>query len=123
MVPLSLLVTSFGKQMGRTKSVISTGSSSLTKATILPSTGDRTIPTIRRSCCHGVVLCIRIVPNLAVHSAFGCPYKRNKKQSNGSKTRALRLPYSVGRHNILYVCVSICLLIYTFIKTKFNKFN
>lgn len=64
-----------GRHIGLTKSVISTGSSSRTNASILPSTGERTIPTIRLSCCQGVVLCMRTVPNLAVHSAFGCPCK------------------------------------------------
>lgn len=62
-----------GKHAGRTKSVISTGSSSRTRATRLPSTGERTIPIILCSCCHGVVLWIRTVPKRAVHSALGWP--------------------------------------------------
>lgn len=70
---LSVLTMSSGRQIGRIKSVVSIGSSKRTNANMLPSTGDRTMPTIRRSCCQGVVLWIRTVPNLAVHSAFGCP--------------------------------------------------
>lgn len=67
---------SFGKQIGLTKSDINTPSSSFTIAIVLPSTGDLTRPTILLSCCHGEVPDSRTVPNLAVHSALGCPWKQ-----------------------------------------------
>lgn len=65
-----------GRQTGLTKSENGpTGRSILSRTTVLPSTGDLTIPTIRRSCCQGELLVSRIVPRRADHSAFGCLWR------------------------------------------------
>lgn len=47
-----------------------TGELSLTKTNVLPSTGDLTIPTMCRSCCHGDMAFNLTAPKRATHSAL-----------------------------------------------------
>ena len=61
-----------GRQMGRVKSEKTTGESILRMTTELPSTGDLTIPTIRRFCSHGARDVRRTVANRSAHLAFPC---------------------------------------------------
>jgi hypothetical protein len=68
---------SSGRQTGWTKSDRVTGCSSFTITTVLPSTGDLTIPTTARSWCHGEDPDKRILPSRATHCAFGCLQKKS----------------------------------------------
>lgn len=96
---------SFGRHIGRTKSLKVIGWSSFIRAIVLPSTGDFTIPIILLSCSQGVELktdffndlniykffminCFKyqenmfylnslVIPNLAIHSALGWPWKQD----------------------------------------------
>lgn len=65
-----------GRQIGLTKSEIEAGESNFTNTIVLPSTGDLTIPTMCRSCCHGDVDVKRMLPRRAIHSAFCCLFKQ-----------------------------------------------
>lgn len=70
---------SSGRQIGCTKSDMVTGCSNFTMTTVLPSTGDLTIPTTARSWSHGEDPDRRILPRCATHCAFGCLQEKNDK--------------------------------------------
>ena len=72
--------------MGRVKSEKTTGESILRMTTELPSTGDLTIPTIRRFCSHGARDVRRTVANRAAHFAFPCLGFRFKDRSTWVET-------------------------------------
>ena len=76
-----------GRQIGRAKSEKTTGDSSLRTTIEFPSTGDSTIPTIRRFCSHGARLFSRTVANRATHLERPCLKKKEnlfKKNVLGS---------------------------------------
>ena len=61
-----------GRQIGRVKSEKTTAESILRMTTELPSTGDFTIPTMRRFCSHGAREVRRTVAKRAAHLALPC---------------------------------------------------
>lgn len=71
-VPMWMNSSELGTQIGRAKSENTTGLSVFRITTDTPSTGDLTMPTIRRFCSHGASLFSLTLANLAVHLALPC---------------------------------------------------